>query len=79
VLKLATLSAAEHFGLADELGTVERGKLADFFLVPGDPTQDLQVLRRARVVVKGGTVLFPAEIHAALAFEPFAAPPPIRE
>lgn len=77
-LRSATLGAEEFLGRADCLGTVERGKLADLVLVPGDPTQDISAIRRPRMVVRGGVVYFPAEIHAALGIQPFTTPPPIR-
>lgn len=79
VLKIATLGTARHLGVDRDVGTIEPGKLADFLLVPGDPTRDLQLLRRASVVVKDGVVLYPSEVHAALAFKPFATKPPVRE
>jgi imidazolonepropionase-like amidohydrolase len=79
VLKLATLGTARHLGVERDVGTIEPGKLADFLLVPGDPTQDLQLLRQTRAVLKDGVVLYPSEIHSALAFEPFATKPPVRE
>jgi cytosine/adenosine deaminase-related metal-dependent hydrolase len=79
VLRLATLGTARHLGVDGDVGTVETGKLADFLLVPGDPTQDLQLLRQARAVFKDGVVLYPAEMHAALAIRPFSTKPPVRE
>ena len=44
-------------GLADELGTVEVGKLADLLVLDGDPARDIRVLqdrRRLRAVLKDG-------------------------
>ena len=38
VLRLATLGMAEYLGQDEDLGSIESGKYADFFLVPGDPT-----------------------------------------
>lgn len=73
-LSLGTLKAEQYMGRDQSLGSVERGKLADFFLVPGDPTQDINAIRRIRMVMKGGTVYFPSEIHQALGIRPFADP-----
>ena len=39
-LVAATKTAAEALGLADHLGTVAEGKLADLIIVDGDPLQD---------------------------------------
>jgi imidazolonepropionase-like amidohydrolase len=40
----ATAVAAEACGLGDEIGTVERGKLADLLVVDGDPVADPRLL-----------------------------------
>ena len=37
-LARATLEMARYLGIDQTTGSVERGKLADFFLIPGDPT-----------------------------------------
>jgi len=78
VLRIATLGTEEYLGRADSLGSIEPGKLADFFLVAGDPTADIRAIRRPRLVVKGGVVYFPNEIYAALDIRPFTDPPPLR-
>lgn len=77
VLRRATLDMAEHLGQDEDLGSVERGKYADFYLVPGDPTADLGELERIRMVVADGTVYFPEEIYPAFGIEPFASAPPL--
>jgi adenine deaminase len=71
ILRLATVGAAEHLGLEQELGTIARGKRADLVLVPGDPTQDVGVLRQARLVMKDGVVYYPDELHQAIGIRPF--------
>lgn len=43
-LHAATRTAAEALGLADELGTIEPGKLADLIVVEGDPLNDITEL-----------------------------------
>jgi hypothetical protein len=72
VLRMATLGAAQHLGLDHELGSIVRGKRADFVLVPGDPTRDVAVLRQARLVMKDGVVYYPEELHQAIGMRPFA-------
>ncbi len=44
VIRAATLNGAEALGLADKLGTVAIGKLADFVVVEENPLQNLKVL-----------------------------------
>ncbi|GAW41104.1 imidazolonepropionase [Brevundimonas sp. SH203] len=83
-LNLGTLKAEQYLGRDQSLGSIERGKLADFFLIPGDPTQDINAIRAIRMVMKGGVVYFPSEIHQALGVRPFAdpvviQPPRVRE
>ncbi len=59
-LEAATRAGAEVLGLADRVGTLEPGKLADLVVVDGDPLDDIRVLRdpaRIRMVVKGGEVV----------------------
>ena len=75
VLRRATLDMAEYLGEAESLGSIERGKFADFFLIPGDPTTDLRETMKIRMVVKDGVVYFPAEIHAYFGIRPLAEKP----
>lgn len=76
-LYLSTLGAERYFERAHELGAIERGKLADFILVDGDPTTDISALRKNRMTMVGGVAYYPAEIYEHLAIRPFAPPPPV--
>jgi len=53
-IEAATRNGAEALGLTKELGTVEKGKLADVIVVAGNPLQDMSAMKRVYVVVKGG-------------------------
>ena len=44
VVRAATLNGAELIGRADELGTVEIGKIADLVIVPGNPIRNFKLL-----------------------------------
>jgi imidazolonepropionase-like amidohydrolase len=58
-IQAATGWAAECVGREAELGTVEKGKLADLVIVKGDPLADITLLREAKniaLVMKGGEV-----------------------
>lgn len=72
VLRAATLGAARYLGTDQRLGTIAPGKLADLLLVDGDPTKDISAVRKVRLVVKGGAIYLPEEIHRALGVRPFA-------
>ncbi len=53
-IKMATINAAHAFGLSDRLGTIQAGKLADLFVVRGNPLQDIRHTHDVeRVMVRG--------------------------
>jgi imidazolonepropionase-like amidohydrolase len=56
-LRAATLAPAEYLGLADSLGTVATGKLADLILLDADPLADIRNTRRIAVVVADGRLI----------------------
>ena len=74
VLRMATLDSAHFLGLDQQLGSLERGKLASFFLVSGDPTRDISNVRQIRLVAKEGVFYLPSELDEAVGVRPFAAP-----
>ena len=51
----ATRRAAEAIGMADEVGSLEPGKLADVISVDGDPLTDIACLQRVGLTLQGGT------------------------
>jgi imidazolonepropionase-like amidohydrolase len=53
----ATASGADLLGLADKIGTLEPGKLADLVAVPGDPLQDIRQTEKVSFVMQGGKVI----------------------
>ena len=77
VLKRASYDMAAYLGQDEDLGSIEKGKYADFFLVPGDPTKSLKELRRIRMVVSDGVAYFPSEIYPAFGIRPFAEAPAV--
>jgi imidazolonepropionase-like amidohydrolase len=77
ILAWATLDMARYLGQDQRLGSIEKGKLADFFLIPGDPTRDFKAIKTIRMVVKDGVVYFPSEIYPEFGITPFADPPAV--
>ena len=56
-LKTATGNAADLFGVAQKVGTLEKGKLADVIAMPGDPTSDITATERVSFVMKEGKII----------------------
>jgi imidazolonepropionase-like amidohydrolase len=55
-LRAGTSSDAELLGIADKLGTLEKGKIADVVAMPGDPTQNIRVTEKVFFVMKEGVI-----------------------
>ena len=62
VLRAATINGARALGVSDRLGTIEAGKLADLFVVHGNPLDDITSARNVELVIKDGRVYRPAEL-----------------
>jgi Amidohydrolase family len=77
VLKRATFDMAQYLGEDQRRGSIAKGKLADFFLVPGDPTTDLKAIKTISMVVKDGTVYFPTEVYPEFGIRPFTGVPKV--
>lgn len=57
IIVAATKNGAHVCNLADDLGTLEAGKIADVLVVAGDPLADLQALADVQMVIHNGTVI----------------------
>lgn len=55
-IQSATIEAARLLRQDKDLGSVEKGKIADLVGVPGDPLSDVNLLRRVNFVMKAGTI-----------------------
>jgi imidazolonepropionase-like amidohydrolase len=53
-LVAGTMQNARYFHVADRLGSIETGKLADLVLVDGDPLQNISNMRRIKRVMLNG-------------------------
>jgi imidazolonepropionase-like amidohydrolase len=77
ILKRATYDSAVYVGEDQRKGSIEKGKLADFFLIPGDPTKDLKAIKTIAMVVKNGTIYFPQDVYPRFGITPFAPKPAV--
>jgi imidazolonepropionase-like amidohydrolase len=50
-------NAARYVGMADQIGTIEPGKLADIILIDGNPMQNIYEMLKTKVVLKEGKVV----------------------
>lgn len=57
VTRAATSGNADIFDIADQVGRIRTGLLADLIAVEGDPTADVSVLWNVRFVMKGGEIV----------------------
>jgi imidazolonepropionase-like amidohydrolase len=57
IIVASTSNAAHVIRMADSLGTLAAGEIADVLVVNGDPLRDVAALRDVRCVVHGGTVI----------------------
>ncbi|MET0934858.1 MAG: amidohydrolase family protein [Luteibacter sp.] len=77
ILKRATWDSAQYVGQEQSSGSIEKGKRADFFLVPGDPTKDLKAIKTIAMVVKDGVFYYPSEAYPKFGIEPFTQAPKV--
>lgn len=52
----ATVNAATHIEMAEDIGTIEAGKFADIIAVDGNPLEDISELMDVDFVMQGGMV-----------------------
>jgi imidazolonepropionase-like amidohydrolase len=55
--RIIGINAARYVGMADQIGTLEAGKLADIILLDGNPTLNIYEMLKTKVVLKEGKVV----------------------
>jgi imidazolonepropionase-like amidohydrolase len=58
--KIIGPNAARFVGMADQIGTLEAGKLADIILIDGNPTLNIYEMLKTKIVLKEGKVVIGA-------------------
>jgi imidazolonepropionase-like amidohydrolase len=71
VLRIATIGAARVAGSAEEAGTIEAGKRADFVLLAANPLEDISAVRLPVAVFKGDRWYDTAQLYEAVGIRPF--------
>jgi imidazolonepropionase-like amidohydrolase len=55
--KIIGPNSARYVGMADQIGTLEPGKLADIVLIDGNPTLNIYEMLKTKVVLKEGKII----------------------
>ncbi|GAB3035119.1 amidohydrolase family protein [Bowmanella dokdonensis] len=76
LLKLGSYDMARYLGHEDR-GSIEPGKLADFFVVPGNPIENFKDIKTISLVSRGGVFYFPTEVYPTLGIKPFTEKPEV--
>ena len=69
-IKAATIVPARVFKRDNDLGTIEKGKLADLILIDGDPLENIGAMRKIKFVVRDGSMYETALIWRSVGFKP---------
>ena len=75
-IQVATYNGAKYTNTLNDRGTISVGKFADLILVDGDPTRNIEDIRKVAVVMTRGKLIYPNEINQALGVKPFVTNPP---
>ncbi|MBI4545852.1 MAG: amidohydrolase family protein [Gemmatimonadetes bacterium] len=65
-IRILTLNGAKILGVADRLGSVAAGKLADLVVIQGDPVSNPAEIRNVAIVFKDGVGYDPAKLIASV-------------
>jgi imidazolonepropionase-like amidohydrolase len=69
-LQIASWNAAKLLKQEAQLGSIAPGKLADLFLVEGNPAENISDIRRCRLVIKNGTLYQSDAVYRAAGIKP---------
>lgn len=75
-LATVTIVPATEYRLADQTGSIVKGKLAELALIDGDPSKDIDDLRQVELVMRDGKLMEAQALRASLGI---SGPPKPRE
>jgi imidazolonepropionase-like amidohydrolase len=75
-LQVATRNGAIYTRTQNDRGSISVGKLADLVLVDGDPTTNIEDIRKVSAVITRGFLVYPHEVHKTLGIKPFVTGAP---
>ena len=56
-IQTATINAADLMGWKDKVDSISAGKFADSIAIDGDPSVDINLFTKIKLVMKGGNVI----------------------
>jgi imidazolonepropionase-like amidohydrolase len=65
-LQTATLNPARFFQMEDQIGTIEKGKLADLVFLDANPLEDIRYTQKVSAVILNGAYLSKADLQKIL-------------
>jgi imidazolonepropionase-like amidohydrolase len=65
-IRIATLNGAIYLGLADRIGSIAPGKLADLVVIKGDPSKTIADIQNVEIVLKDGVGYDSAKLLASV-------------
>ncbi len=65
-LQTATLNPARFFQMEDQMGTIEKGKLADLVFLDGNPLEDIRNTQKITAVILNGKYISKADLQKIL-------------
>lgn len=75
-LQVATRNGAIYTRTQNDRGSISVGKLADLVLLDGDPTTNIEDIRKVSAVITRGFLVYPHEVHKTLGIKPFVTSAP---
>jgi imidazolonepropionase-like amidohydrolase len=70
VLQIATLTAAQIARQDKELGSITKHKLADLIIIDGDPTRNINDVKKVETVIKDGVIYRASDLYRAVGVKP---------